>query len=311
VQTWRVDDWPVGERRDAWADAIGRTHLDWGLDGRDGLVVAGASVSRRELGDVALVDCVAGPGSGARARRRIAATDGAYVGLLLVRSGREDLEFGPERMVVRAGDAVLWDSRLPTRFRVPDLLVKRTLLVPLGRLPDLAERPLAGTRLAPTMATALLLAHLDTVAALPGDLPPATARAAGSAAVELLAAALTGEGTDGAGWSTAAARWREVLAYAEARLGDPALDPRALAAACGISLRALYTLFEQHGETVAGFLRRRRLARAHAELVRLGRATTVAAVGRQWGFPDADSFARAYRRQFGRPPSRTLGSRRG
>ncbi len=307
VQTWAIDDWPVAERLDVWAEAISRTHLDWGLDGRRGLLARGARVRRRELGDVALVDCAAGPGSGARTRRRVAATNGAHVGLLMVRSGHELLEIGGERLVVRAGDGVLWDSRVPTRFEVPEHLVKRTLLVPLGRLPELARQPVAGRRLPRTPAADLLTGHLDALCDLPDDLPPAAARAAGSAAVELLGAALLPDDGERSAEAVAPVSWHLVRDHIEAHLTEPGLGPRSLAAACGISLRTLYTLFERRGETVAGYLRRRRLAGAHADLVRLGRATTVAAVARNWGFADADGFARAYRRQFGRSPSLALG----
>ncbi|MBI4944453.1 MAG: helix-turn-helix domain-containing protein [Actinobacteria bacterium] len=312
VRSWAVADLPPGDRLEGWAEAISATHLSWALDGRGGTLLPDAVVTRRMLGPVALVDCVAGAGAGGRTARHAAATDGEYVGVLVVRDGVEHLEIDGEAFVARAGDVVVWDSRVPTRFRIPERLVKRTLLVPRGRLPQVAERAgraCARGLLPRTAATALLVDYLAAVVgrcAADDPLPPAAAHAAGSAAVDLLAAVLDDDapGADRPAWHDAA--WRTARAYVEEHLHDPALDPRAVAAAACLSLRALYVLFERHGETVVGHVRRRRLERAHADLLRLGPRTTVAAVAARWGFADAGTFTRAYRRAYGVPPSHTL-----
>ncbi len=52
----------------------------------------------------------------------------------------------------------------------------------------------------------------------------------------------------------------------EARLNDLNLSPTRIAEANGISIRYLYTLFSEQGETVSGWVRRRRLLRCRAEL---------------------------------------------
>jgi AraC family transcriptional regulator, positive regulator of tynA and feaB len=95
--------------------------------------------------------------------------------------------------------------------------------------------------------------------------------------------------------------------HIEEHLTDPELRPQAIAAAHAVSLRTLYQLFERRGETVSGYVRRRRLARARAELARRGPATTVAEVAHRWGFADQAAFGRAFRRQYGCPPSAVRG----
>lgn len=311
VSAWAVADLPRAEALDGWVDAIRSTHLDWSLDGRDGTLAPDAAVTRRMLGPVALVDCVAGAGAGFRAARHASGTDGEYVGVLVVRDGEEHLEVAGRRFVARAGDVVVWDSRVPTRFRIPHRLVKRTLLVPRVRLAGVAERPGLGCARGPlprTAATALLVDYLDAVVGrfdVDDPLPPAAAAAAGQAAVDLLVAALDDRSDAGDGAADDAV-WAAARSHVEAHLHDPALDPRSVAAACALSLRGLYLLFERHGETVVGHVRRRRLEQAHADLVRLGPRTTVAAVAARWGFADPGTFTRAYRRAYGVPPGRTL-----
>jgi AraC-like DNA-binding protein len=136
-----------------------------------------------------------------------------------------------------------------------------------------------------------------------GDLTGPTAAAAATAALELLSAALPDDAPDGA----ERLRWDRVRDHIEEHLTDPDLRPQSVAAAHAVSLRALYGLFERRGETVSGYIRRRRLARARAELARRGQATTVAEVAHRWGFADQAAFGRAFRRQYGCAPSAVRG----
>ncbi|WP_158550718.1 AraC family transcriptional regulator [Geodermatophilus sp. TF02-6] len=96
-----------------------------------------------------------------------------------------------------------------------------------------------------------------------------------------------------------------VRAYVEEHLADPALDPRAIAAAHFVSVRQLHRLFAGEEETVARYVRRRRLERAREELARRGaRDAPLAVVARRCGFPDATVFGRAFRAAYGTTPSR-------
>jgi AraC-like DNA-binding protein len=56
-------------------------------------------------------------------------------------------------------------------------------------------------------------------------------------------------------------------AFIEARLSDPTLSPGAVAAANYISVRSLYKLFETQGQSVAGWIRQRRLERCRRDLL--------------------------------------------
>jgi AraC-like DNA-binding protein len=64
--------------------------------------------------------------------------------------------------------------------------------------------------------------------------------------------------------------------------------------------RYLHLVFAEHGHTVAGWIRDRRLARCPAELLKP--FFTVTEVAFRWGFNDAAQFSHAFRAQYGSSP---------
>lgn len=115
-------------------------------------------------------------------------------------------------------------------------------------------------------------------------------------------------GTTGADRALLAA----VRAHVEEHLADPALDPRSIAAAHFVSVRQLHRLFAGEQETVARYVRHRRLERARQELAR-GDAhdLPLTAVAHRCGFTDPTVFGRAFRAAYGVTPSRYRGSAAG
>lgn len=102
-----------------------------------------------------------------------------------------------------------------------------------------------------------------------------------------------------------------LLAYIDERLGDPELDPAGIAAANFISLRHLHGLFQEHGETVASWIRSRRLERCRRDLADpLLRHRTTTEIAFRWGFTDPSHFSRPFRTTFAMSPSECRPSRR-
>jgi AraC family transcriptional regulator, positive regulator of tynA and feaB len=93
-----------------------------------------------------------------------------------------------------------------------------------------------------------------------------------------------------------------VRRYVRAHLRDPALDPDAIARAHAISVRALHALFEASDESVAGLVRRERLARCYEDL-ELASGGSVTEIAFRWGFRDAAHFSRVFKREFELTPS--------
>ncbi len=88
-------------------------------------------------------------------------------------------------------------------------------------------------------------------------------------------------------------------------LKSPDLSPAMVAEACGISLRYLQQLFTETGQSVAGYIRDRRLVRCYEDLRAAGSAATVAEIAYRWAFADQAQFSKHYRARFGCTPTET------
>ncbi|MCZ0927588.1 transcriptional regulator FeaR [Halomonas janggokensis] len=94
-----------------------------------------------------------------------------------------------------------------------------------------------------------------------------------------------------------------VQQFIDQHLHEDELGPERLALAFHMSVRQLYRLFEQHGETVCRYVQRRRLARCAEELaspILIKRSITQIAY--KWGFTDSAHFSRAFKREFASSP---------
>ncbi|MFI1170947.1 helix-turn-helix domain-containing protein [Streptomyces melanogenes] len=101
----------------------------------------------------------------------------------------------------------------------------------------------------------------------------------------------------------AQAMLQRVLQFIDDNLHDRELTPQAVADRHNMSLRGLYTLFRDQPASVAESIRRRRLARCHAELARPESGhRTVEAIAARWGFASATAFGRAFRNAYGITP---------
>jgi AraC-like DNA-binding protein len=124
--------------------------------------------------------------------------------------------------------------------------------------------------------------------------------------LDVLTAALAHE-LDAQGAVPPHARRRALLAqihaFIQQNLGDPELSPTSIAAAHHISLRHLHKLFHEHGHTVAGWIRERRLQQCRRDLAdpRLD-ARPINAIAARWGFTNPAHFSQVFRKTYGLSP---------
>lgn len=300
AEEWAVRTSSRSEAHDAWSQMVSATHLPWTVTEVTSRPVFSATVRRRHLADLGLVECTCSPNGGVRRKHEIAATDGEYLVLLMTLSGHEVVSQGGRTLQLSPGNVVVWDSELPAAFGVQDTLVKRSLLVPKAALAEVGARGAlrTGAVLDVSAPAVLLLSrYLDSLSATLDALPPGAVAPARNAAIELLAAALQDGGiAPCSGPATRSAA--ETLI--DRRLTDPALTPAVVASTLGISTRSLHRAFEDSGETVGSFIRGRRLARARDDLLA---GHTVTQVARHWHFTDPSHFSRSFKRRFGINPS--------
>jgi AraC family transcriptional activator of tynA and feaB len=288
-----------------WSEILEQTHVAFDVRGTERTPSSYyGSVTRWQLGDLMLVDCDCLPFKGRSMIGNGHADSNSVIGLQLVRRGIESWSERDRDGVSHAGDVKLWASWEPVEIEVIERFAKRTLVLPLERMLAVCPR-LSTDNVLPALrnggATRLLVRYIDVIASELAHLDAATAAVAADTALELLRSAIE-PGLPTTRDVRRTAMLNEIRRYVRTHLQDPLLDPASIARAHAISVRVLHALFEDTDESVAGLIRRQRLARCWDDLERpTGGAVTEIAY--RWGFRDAAHFSRAFKREFGVSPS--------
>jgi AraC-like DNA-binding protein len=259
-----------------------------------------ASTSRWQLGKLALVRTVHDRGDGRRGPAEIAASEPDLIGLLHMRRGTIGLDFEGERVLLRAGELVMWDSARRGGFTTFGRVDNQTLVVPRERLAmevpgyqAMFGRPFRSDHPAARLMGSLLGSLVPVV----GSLDVAARDAVADAALDI-ARAVVSTRDDPEPRAQTAARLTAVHLYIDANLRDPKLSPARIAKANAISLRTLHRLFESTDESVSAVIRERRLSRCYADLLR-GTGESVTAIAYRSGFRNMSYFSRVFRERYG------------
>lgn len=293
-----------GERTQAWVEATAASVIPTRLTFPDEGTF-GARLKTMDLGSARLT---ALSYAALRARRTpalIRRSDPEYYQVTLIEAGRHGFDQAGRRSLVTAGNLVLHDTSHPFEGMVPASSPRsESLMLQFPRkllpLPERQATRLLAVPLEGAHGTGRLLAHfLRTMA--DEEVPysaPDLVRLTGTA-IDLVAAALAHhlEGDrDLPPDSRRRALFLQMSAYVQQCLAEPDLGPARLAAAHHISTRHLHRVFQQHGTTVAAFIRRHRLNRCRRDLADPAlRAVPVHGIAARWGFPRPGAFTRLFR----------------
>lgn len=82
-------------------------------------------------------------------------------------------------------------------------------------------------------------------------------------------------------------------------LSQPNLNPVGLASRLNISVRHLYRLFEEQGDSVCRYIQRSRLKRSADDLSNpFLKGESITSIAYKWGFTDSAHFSRAFKKHF-------------
>jgi AraC-like DNA-binding protein len=224
-------------------------------------------------------------------------------------SGLLALEQNGREIAIEAGDVTLIDPLIPYRgefSRDANLLVlkvpRRALEARVGGTREMVLRPIK-----PSLAEGSLLSSFAAI--LPphvGRMSPVVENLAKEHVLDLLAVSLTtaiGARTPRIS-SAHSFALMNVRAAIEARLTDPMLDARAVAAAAGISVRYANVVLAREGTSIMRLILARRLARCQEALRDPSQAhRTLSEIAYGWGFSDMTHFSRRFRAAYGVLPS--------
>ncbi len=209
--------------------------------------------------------------------------------------------------VQRPGDLVVIERR-PTVLHSSVGSCSYLLEVPRRRL----EGALGSARLYTAMTVdgalpgaSLVRAFIEELVRVHATLTPDMAERMASIGIDLIAASLA----EGLARETPKPLQGDVLvqrakAFIVSRCGDPNLDPAAVAAGIGVSLRRLQELFQGRERCVSEWIWDRRLDSAAKRLADAACAhIPIGTLAYDCGFSNQAHFSRRFRAQFGRSPS--------
>jgi AraC-like DNA-binding protein len=301
-------DYPCGDRVDAWQQMLAEYLVPFRVLPVPELPFRG-QLHRRRLGPVNLVTTTNAPSIKHRPRRLTAQAGDMRLSLSLILAGGDwVISEDRSQRLLRPGDLVLWDLARPMTVTSSAPASALNFLVPPPALGPHTDRSL--TSAATVLPTdggldTLVKPYLRRLAKLPEDLRPDTATRLGVTTVDLITtyfADLFGEaaGIDGANQRTLL---HQVKSYIETHLGEPDLCPAMIATAHHLSVRSLYKLFATTGDTVAGWIRQRRLEHIRHDLTSPAHASTsITKIALQWGFTDSAHFSRLFKTTYGSSP---------
>lgn len=304
-----VADRPATERSEFWRHSVCDQFVPLAVEPGGGQLhgrVAGGNVAEMRMRRIRATQ----HGFERRARD-IDAADPEVLHLLQLDRGDTVVEQDGRTATLAPGDLVLYDSSRPFRFRTSGEFQYTVCLLPKRLLP-VPERVHSGwtARALPTRGgIAATVAPLLVSLARHGAGADATQQIAlQQAMVSMYAALLSEPGLEGRPPSVNLSLAKSFIAR---NLGDPALSPADVAAACSLSLSYLHRLFANDGATLAGHIREQRLQAAHRDLLESAIEEPVSRIAERWGITDPTHFSRLFKKRFGTSPGELRRSARG
>jgi AraC family transcriptional activator of tynA and feaB len=257
------------------------------------------TLSQRWIDDLLYVEFDSS-GFGANYRPRSRANEYVGFGFSPATYG-ETVRLRDDRTVDLWARSYTWDNSRIKEYRQIGRGQSSVLYVPRTAIRDLGGRTDIGALVVQDgcVASRLLQVLVD---ALRHEREPMEASAAvctRNALLELVLAVLRRRGPGSTATAKAAMR-ESVERWIETNLALGGVTPARAAAVHRISVRSLFRLFEDSGESFAATVRSRRVASARRDL--LTGHEPIGVIAARWGFADASHFVREFRRAYGQTP---------
>jgi AraC-like DNA-binding protein len=262
-----------------------------------------------DLGPTSIFRIAAAANTMIRTSRAIASGDPECLHIEVILRGSMNAAQAGRTGIARRGDVISYETSHPAVFRADEPFESLVVRVPkclLGnesaRISALTAIALPGGQPLPRAAAAFFGRLADDLAddrIRDADVPAAADRVVG------VVRSLYGDpsAVQVHPFRSRAAILLSVESFIEANLGDPRLEPGAIARATYISPRYLHKLFEDQGTTVCRWIRASRLERCREDLCDPELAHhTILDIASRWGMPGAQHFSRSFRGAYGCSP---------
>lgn len=243
-----------------------------------------------------------------RTARHVSNAPAEFFQVAVMAAGHARMEQDDRQAVLTPGDLLVYETNRPFEWQFDSTWNTYVYsfppdLIPLT--PDQRKRLTARRLTGDTPLAGLTSRFLGDLATKGGELSADESVRMVQHASDLLVTLLRGSAFDDDAARSAAQRTYVTRAkdHIERTLADPSLDPAAVAAAVGVSVRYLHRLFASHGLGVAEYIRDRRLEHVRRALCDPCQAPRpIATIAADFGFGDLSGFNRAFRRKFSQTP---------
>ncbi|MEU6478882.1 helix-turn-helix domain-containing protein [Streptomyces sp. NPDC047017] len=297
------------ERADVWVETMALAQVTQRVRFLDGTALQGRiEVMPLGTGQISVLSHTAVEAQ--RTPRLVRQSDPEMYHAALVTSGEVGIEQFRQSTLLRCGDVGFFDSShsfdtftgpIPTRTLILQF-PKRLLSGGERTFKELCGRSLPATEgMGRVFAT-----FLAEVAGQYDACTPQDAVVLQDTALDLLGALLRhhlGRDATAPPASGTEAMYLRIVAHIGEHLHEPGLSPEDIARAHSISVRYLHRIFQRHGTTPRAFVREQRLERCRRDLSAPElRNVPVHTIAARWGYPQADTFSRAFRAHTGMSP---------
>jgi AraC-like DNA-binding protein len=304
----------ANRRESFWRDAMSQTFVP--------LTVVdiekdrfGGSIRSNWVGRLMIAEVASTAQDIRRTERLISRDDADYFQIALIEDGVGRVAQDGREAVLRRGDCAVYETMRPFEWQFDADWRATVLTLPRGsvQLTDAQRRLLTARRLdASAGLTGVMSRFLIDVARNSEQLSGARAERVLVHATDLVLALLEEhvDDCDAARSSVQRSLMLRIKDHIERHLRDADLSPTTIAAAASISTRYLHKLFEAEAQSVATYVRRRRLDRCRHELLDPRCAERpISDIAFRWGFNDLSAFNRAFKAVFGITPRELRASR--
>jgi AraC family transcriptional activator of tynA and feaB len=266
-------------------------------------------IRRVSLGELELNEVVSDFEIAKRTNGHIARDRKEYFMLLLLRSGKLNIEQGSRKCSLSPGTFGLLDLNMPYIYSHDQRTDVLGVKIPSGILCSRLRDPHRFGATARTGRTGAGRITADFLSSFAGQLPELSEDIAcryASRIVDLVGVLLEA-GDDDVPIDQAIVRttiYGRCAAFIENHIADPDLSPETIAAVAGISVRYLHKIFHRSGESVGDFIRHMRLKRSYDELTDATKKNMlVKEIAFRGGFRSQAHFAKVIRKSYGASPS--------
>ncbi|WP_166434180.1 AraC family transcriptional regulator [Vibrio viridaestus] len=290
----------ANERLDYWHSSVCQTYAS--VDIQSCIRDYQGTISKKQFDELTITASTGDKINFQRTKSKICTDIREEIQVSLLLKGDVSIESNGVVTKATPGDILIYDSTRPFELRMEQFSTLTTL-IPKSLL---AIDELGGVLFEKSqLVTSIISKVLLEISYSDLDCPTISQNSITSNFVNLIESNLKGHSSCDSKGIRIDSQVDRIKQYLESQLSNPDVTIESVANSMSMSPRTLYRIFSKEGETVMGWLWKKRLSEAHRE-ISTGRFKRVGVAALEYGFSDFSHFSRAFKKQYGYTPTSLL-----